>query len=146
MSQVQITIAKPAKNAPKAVTKANKDHALAAIKYTLQAGTARPQRGAALFAHTVGFFQASGMLINIPAPLAMARTILGDTAINYHVRKGNLAKTEAGLTLTDDGMNFFAIRPADVDAVNAYAEFFTTGKTEGLPLPVKSESFVTRVA
>lgn len=143
----QVTIAKPVTQSAAKASKvvAQKVAAPEGVRFALQAGTARPQAGRALFAHTVGFMQASGMLIGGSVPRKLAREVLGDTAVAYHTKKGNLTAGEQ-VALTDDGTNFFAIRPADVDAVNAYSDFFTTGKVSSAMQKVGSDSFIRKVA
>ena len=114
MSQVQITksAAKPA-----AVTKA-----APALKFTIL-DYKRPQRGHALAAHTAAFLTLSGMADGKAYPRALAIKSLGETAVKYHTGNGNFCRTADGLTISEQGYEFFTFRTAvDPELLAAYTE------------------------
>jgi hypothetical protein len=138
----QVTIAKPAskpvtvnkakpaaKQASKPVTVtqalSNSPIAFAIVDY------ARPNAGAALFAHTAAFLKLSGMQEGKAYPKAKASQVIGQTAIKYHTSNGNFEATSAGLTLSSKGNAFFMARnashPVNPELEAAFIDVLTTG-------------------
>lgn len=115
------------------------------IKFILEPMAGRPAAGAKLFAHTAAFLLMSGVIEGKPVSRTLARQVIGDTAINYHTKRGNFEKGADGLALTMKGEQYFAERDADMEAVNDYAEFFSTGKVGGNMQPVKNPAFILKV-
>lgn len=161
--QKQITITKPATQASKparsrtaskmAQAKADKPAQQEAPQQATQqaqeapkgiaygiADYARPQHGAALFAHTAAFLQLSGITDGKAYPKAKATQVIGATAVKYHSANGNLSQTADGLTLTDKGRAFFAARgEADKELLAAFTKVLTTGELDDRA-NVKAES------
>lgn len=120
----------PRANVRKARANANKPAQSApvpALSFIVTA-LARPTSGARLAAHTRAFMELSGMLDGKPVPKAIAIKAIGPTAIKYHTGQGNIAHTEAGLSLTEFGAAYFAARrAADPEMVKGYRQIMTTG-------------------
>lgn len=127
-------------------TSANKA-TIAPLTHSLAPGM-RPERGAALFAHTCVFLVASGMMSETltpgkAVPGALAREVLGERAIKWHLGRGNLERTSAGIVLTEVGAMHFAIRGADPELVDAYAAILTRGEPSSVAIPaVKKAEFI----
>ena len=115
------------------------------IRFSLEPMTGRPSAGSKLFAHTAAFMLVSGLLEGKPVSRTVARQVIGDTAISYHAKRGNFEKTADGLMLTAKGETYFAERDADLEAVEAYAAFFVTGKVSEGMQRVNNEAFILPV-
>lgn len=88
----------------------------------------RPQRGAALFAHTQAFLDLSGIAAGGAFPRAQCVQVLGSTAVNYHLSKGNFEETSHGIALTAQGYSFFIARNVQPELFEAYKQVMTDGK------------------
>lgn len=116
----------------KAVAKKAAPVALPTVKYSI-VDFARPKAGNTLFAFTSAWLELTGLSNGG----AMARTrlvqIAGETAITYHTKNGNLAKTESGLTLSDKGQMFFATRTEiDPQVKAAFVDVLANGTVNDL--------------
>lgn len=124
--------AKSAKPAAKSASKPAEAPVSNEVKFHLVAGV-RPSSGGLMFAHTLAFLRASGLIEGGSIPAATARKVLGDTAVTHHTKKtAQMILDGASIKLSPTGGNYFSdrpsISPADVDA---YREILTTGKPDG---------------
>lgn len=143
MNQVQVSV--PAeKSGPVTVVRTDASKVKpVSIKFALTNG-ARPSAGNRLFAYTMAWLGESGMLTNGTAVArAQLSKIAGATAIAYHLQKGNIEATDAGIVLTERGFSYFLQRGHDPKAVEVYADIMRTGKPDGDF--VKNAEFITSV-
>lgn len=96
---------------------------------------ARPQSGSRLYAHTHAVLAILGMLSpQRPAvPQAIIRTVMGQTALKYHLSKGNFEEAaDHKVRLSSEGLTVFRERQTtgkvDNKAANAFVDLFLTGK------------------
>lgn len=131
MSQVQTTVPQ-VKTGPVTIVRTDAKKVVpVAIKFALKNG-ARPTAGNRLFSYTMAWLGESGMLTD-GAKVARAQLtqIAGSTAVAYHLSKGNLEATDAGIGLTDAGFSYFLTRGHDPKAVEVYASIMRDGKPDG---------------
>jgi hypothetical protein len=92
----------------------------------------RPLAGAALYAHTAVFLKHSG-IDKAPVPSATVRTIIGGTALAYHVKAGNFAYVgdtptqRGGVIVTPQGQGNFSKRQTNAELVSAFEAVLTQG-------------------
>ncbi len=107
----------------------------ARIAYAVRDGF-RPTSGAALFAHTAVVLARSGISTTAPIPTALARTLMGDTAYNYHRKNGNFdvvgdtPTRKGGLVLTPKGVDAFGKRRPQQEYVSAWENVLLKGETD----------------
>lgn len=101
----------------------------------------RPDAGARLYAHTAVFLAYSG-IDKTPMPTATVRTIIGDTAVNYHMRRGNLATVQdtrdkegkltqrGGIVLTPTGAGVFGKRQPNPEFFSAFENILCRGEVD----------------
>lgn len=133
------------KGTSKGASKPQQAPAASGIKYAVQ-DFARPVAGSRLAAHTAAFLSASGMIGGGAFPKAQAAKIIGARAVQYHTSKGNFVQTAEGLKLTDKGVDFFVLRPVQVDqeALAAYESFFANGQPNE-SVGIKGESHIVKL-
>ena len=147
MAQIQITKTKTAtKTAPvktaKPVTKtkteaktktapATKTEAKPAELHYIK-DSFRPGSGAPLFAYTMAWLQASGLIDGGSIDRAAAVKFAGSTAIGYHTNKtGRMIDKDGRISLAAGGANFFADRHHSADQREAFATIIKTGQPDG---------------
>lgn len=106
---------------------------------------ARPKAGASLFAFTAAWLTLTGMAEGKPAARANLVKIAGETAITYHTKNGNFAKTDKGLVMTEKGLAFFAARAIDPALYAAFETVMTTGE-EGAKAGIKNAAAIKKAA
>ncbi len=160
IAQIVKTAAKTnVKAAPKKpVTKAaTKPRVMRAAKTKVPAGApaaytledfARPQAGRNLFAFTQAWLEMTGLVIGTAIPKDVLQKVCGDTAVPYHIKKGNIEMTASGLILTEKGKLFFGERTAkneyDQSTVDVFKGIMQTGKADGVF--VKAQHGIKRIA
>jgi hypothetical protein len=108
-------------------------------------GAARPSAGSALASYTAAWLQLSGMATGHVCPAATVRQVAGDTALAYHVKQGNMERTDKGIQLTEQGILHFLSRTKiqpDPEMVKAYEEVLSKGKPNGM---VKNPEFIKAI-
>lgn len=90
----------------------------------------RPDRGNALMSHTHAALQVLGVLER-PAPKNAVSAFIGDAAISYHKRQGNMDVSAGKVGLTAIGMALLQHRlvegSSDQGTIDAYVEVMTKG-------------------
>jgi hypothetical protein len=132
------------KEAPKAKAPAKATASGKGALYFISAN--RPASGGLLYAHTEAFLRIYSMHKNGGAPLATARRVMGDTAINYHVSNGRFEKRDGKVYMTESGKIQFSSRLGSIDeeAVKAFMGVMITGKPDGSY--VKAAGAITKIA
>jgi hypothetical protein len=154
----------------KAPTKAKADKAVAAVKPAAKKATAvkgksapkaaigikfclidRPVSGGNLYAFTQAVLNASGLAAGKGASKAMLTTVMGATAVRYHLNKTTFATNDKGLiVLSAAGKHSFGERVAkgqvDASLVEGYEQLFRDGKANAnLPMG-KNQVMIRAVA
>lgn len=89
----------------------------------------RPASGAKLFAHTAAFLQLSGMSESKPVARALVARVMGQTAVKYHIDRGNFHHAQEGVFLTVIGTEYLKkMRAVDPELRAAFVEVLSTGK------------------
>ena len=92
----------------------------------------RPGSGAPLFAYTMAWLQASGLIEGGSIDRAAAVKFAGSTAIGYHTNKtGRMVDKDGRISLAAGGANFFADRHHSADQREAFANIIKTGQPDG---------------
>lgn len=92
----------------------------------------RPGSGAPLFAYTMAWLQASGLIDGGSIDRAAAVKFAGSTAIGYHTNKtGRMVDKDGRISLAAGGANFFADRHHSADQREAFANILKTGQPDG---------------
>lgn len=140
---VEAKPATKAKAAPKAKA-ASKPKAKAAAKvaaapapvlaFKITTG-GKPSAGARLFAHTQAVHDLTGMSKGAKVGRATLRSILGDTAIAYHLKQGNYKLTDNSMVyISELGFATFELRAGKIlpSDYAAFVDILTTGKPNDL--------------
>lgn len=138
--------AKPATatKAPAKVKNPPKAKKAPTLSFTIATG-GKPSAGARLFAFTQAVHDLTGMSKGGKVGRATLRVIMGDTAIAYHLRKGNYALTADSMVyLTELGQATFALRAGKIlpSEYASFVEILTTGKPNEV---CKNEVFILAV-
>lgn len=92
----------------------------------------RPTAGARLYAHTLCALDLLGITTEKGAPRKVVTQAMGETAVAYHLRQGNMVHEADGIKLTDQGeMRFNAGRTSDPEAYEGFKHVMTKGTPDG---------------
>lgn len=128
---VTLQATKPETTTPEVVTPTVAPVVAKGITHAIKDGF-RPLAGAALYAHTAVFLKHSG-IDKAPVPSATVRTIIGSTALAYHVKAGNFAYVgdtptqRGGVIVTPQGQGNFSKRATNAELVSAFEAVLTQG-------------------
>lgn len=95
----------------------------------------KPSAGARLFAHTQAVHDLTGMSKGAKVGRATLRSILGDTAIAYHLKQGNYKLTDNSMVyISELGFATFELRAGKIlpSDYAAFVDILTTGKPNDL--------------
>lgn len=115
--------------------------------YALSAN-GRPGSGLNLVAHTHAALTVLGMLDpKMPAaPLTAVRTIMGPTAVAYHLKQNNFqAVDNNGIKLTPAGRSAFLARTVNNEIANAFVDMMIDGKLSPVLKVPSGEMFQAKV-
>lgn len=141
------------KAAAKQTTAAKHVLTVASIKFLT---TNRPGSGNGLASYTAAWQAITGFDNGAILPRATLLKLAGDTAVKYHLNKGNFEEVSTGMRITEQGKLHFAgksndsvsnnrnIRPI-LEYVEAYKAFFQDGKLND-SIGIKNASFVKAVS
>jgi len=140
-----VTKAKPAAKKPAATKGAPK--AAIGIKFCL---IDRPVSGGNLYAFTQAVLNATGMVKGAGASKALLTTVMGATAVRYHLNKTTFVMNDKGLiVLSAAGKHSFGERvtkgQVDQTIVEGYEQLFRDGKANA-NLPMAKNQVMIRAA